>query len=120
MSGACTKVLEMHCDMGGEVFAGTTHNRENYRHYYALLLMIKALSFSFCRNRKIFTVLSTVYLDVFQPMKALPDNLLCSLFLTGQMEEPHRGLGVAMFERQPQCLKTSKGRMVFSTGKQAR
>jgi hypothetical protein len=96
------------------------HSRKNYRHYYILLLMTRALSCSFCRNRKTFIVLSTVHLDAFQPMKALPDNLLRSLFLTGQREEFHRGLGVAMFERQPQCLTISKGRMVFGTRKQAR
>src|SRR5271155_3686790 len=102
------KCWKWRCDMG-KVFVGTTHNREYYRHYYILLLMTKALSCSFCRNRKIFIVLSTVHLDAFQPMKALPDYLLCSLFLTGQREESHRSLGVAMFERQPQCLTISKG-----------
>ena len=51
------KCWKWRCDMG-KVFVGTTHNREYYRHYYILLLMAKALSCSFCRNREIFTVLS--------------------------------------------------------------
>src|SRR5271169_7102737 len=76
------KCWKWRCDMG-KVFVGTTHNREYYRHYYILLLMAKALSCSFCRNRKIFTVLSTVRLDAFQPMKTLPDNLLRGKSLTG-------------------------------------
>src|SRR5271170_6991203 len=44
------KCWKWRCDMG-KVFVGTTHNRENYRHYI-LLLMTKALSCSFLQKSK--------------------------------------------------------------------